>query len=134
MIALTSLIGHKGPAMGVTRVEKLKSGTFLCPTCGTQQMYYELRRQAYYSFLFVRAWAIGMPEDLDRIECAGCGNQFNSAVLRGLSPELAAYDNLKPPRHDKHEDLESTMKCPNCGRENAMTARVCPRCERRLAT
>jgi hypothetical protein len=75
-----------------------------------------------------------MPEDLHRIESVGCGSVFHSAVLRGLSPELAAYDNLKPPRHDKYEDLESTMKCLHCGRENAMTARVCPGCERRLAT
>lgn len=54
--------------MGVTRVEKLKGGTFLCPTCGTQQMYYELHQQQYYTVFFLRAWAIGMPEDLNRID------------------------------------------------------------------
>lgn len=33
---------------------------------------------------------------------------------------------------DPNEDLISTAECPQCGRENSVNTRVCPRCETRL--
>lgn len=117
-----------------SQIEKLKSGVFQCPGCQTVQSYFELRRQKYYTVFFMRAFAVDFPEDTGQIECCGCGGQFDQAVLRGYSERLAAYEDLKPKKHDKHEDLQTTAPCPNCGRENSAHTRVCPRCETRLNT
>ncbi|MEQ8785185.1 MAG: zinc ribbon domain-containing protein [Pirellulaceae bacterium] len=35
--------------------------------------------------------------------------------------------------HDAIEEDVQEARCPRCGRANAITARICPRCETRLA-
>lgn len=58
---------------------------------------------------------------------------------RQFRPEKVRPKKRRPAfeRYKKHpkfqsEDLQSTSKCPNCGRENSVNAQVCPRCEQQL--
>lgn len=111
------------------QLKRIKGDVFACPVCRTHQSYYELYREKYYTVFFLPTVAIDDPEETGMIECCGCGTQFQETATYGHSSKLAPYDKQKPVAHDKYEDLQTTLPCPNCGRENSAHARVCPRCE-----
>lgn len=118
--------GHRG--------HRVKGETFLCPVCGTHQIYWHRWLRKYFHLFFVPLFSLGDDRNLSRIECSGCGSDFDETVLHGHSPAIRALEQGQPASFDPREDLTTTAACPTCGRQNSIHTRVCPRCETRLTT
>jgi hypothetical protein len=114
------------------RPHRIKGETFLCPTCGSHQYFWQKSLRAYFHIFFIPLFRVGDDQVLPQIECAGCGNQFHERVLHKTSALMAEIESRGPAKFDPKEDLTTTAECAVCGRKNSVNTIVCPRCETRL--
>jgi uncharacterized paraquat-inducible protein A len=75
----------------------------------------------------------GYPRILSLLLCIPFG-PLSFVVVYFLQPVAEGRERVAEDQQiakDQAESQESSA-CPNCGRENSVTARICPRCEQRL--
>lgn len=111
----------------------LESGGFVCPQCQTMRSFSQRKRQrAFYVFGLPLTYWLEVDEP-PFAECEGCGTEVKGDVLHDSSAIAAIEGQSRLEQVDDDEEAPDLEACPDCGRMNAVTTRVCPRCETHLS-
>jgi hypothetical protein len=122
----------------VNRTHRIEGdNSFRCPICETAQKYSHLHSRRYFAFCSIPLLALRYDEPLQAIECHGCQTAL---IEDALSDNLTSGNNSNPlavyvyhmVEYDPTIDVDSTVNCRKCGRENSVRSKFCPRCETRL--
>ncbi|GAB4468236.1 MAG: hypothetical protein OHK0029_40530 [Armatimonadaceae bacterium] len=106
------------------REKALHNGVFFCPDCDTEREYTHKRIDNYFTAYWIPLFKIGTLGEA--VECAGCGQAFDTAVL-----SIAAPTPAERITHDVRQDLETGTplqmayrKLVNLGTEEETAAQI----------